>query len=459
MGLGDVEVTAVRPRDRHGRRSTSPANADTVANIRIWDPATDDPRPDLPAAAAASATTTGSTTSTSTATSSTASPPRWCCRCATSTPPTSRARRWAAEHLTYTHGYGAIVAPANAKEASGEPRLRRQGRPVRQRRPTSSSSPSRPSTSARTSAATSSSGSKQQELSFQDGRGTQYTAYEGDDGVALDNLAEAGRVRAALRRPQPADLRPAHRRARRSSTSATSASGCRPWRRSSHFDADPYPVIHDGRIKWIIDAYTTTNRYPYGERAETGAARRRQRARPQLQLRAELGEGRRRRLRRHRRLLRDAGRRPDHRGLPRRLPRAVHGLRGDARGPAGRTSATRRTCSGCRPTSWARYHVDRAEQLLRGQRLLGRRPRPRHRRAPARAPASTNDRRATTVATPRRAHRPVLPVHQAPRRRRARVHPPAAVRADVRATTTASCSPRSWSARATATTTASCRCS
>ena len=28
---------------------------------------------------------------------------------------------WAARHLTYTHGYGAIVAPANAKEESGEP--------------------------------------------------------------------------------------------------------------------------------------------------------------------------------------------------------------------------------------------------------------------------------------------------------------------------------------------------
>ena len=37
-----------------------------------------------------------------------------------------------------------------------------------------------------------------------------------------------------------------------------------------HYDADPYPVISDGRIKWIIDAYTTTNRYPYGETADTG---------------------------------------------------------------------------------------------------------------------------------------------------------------------------------------------
>jgi len=29
------------------------------------------------------------------------------------------------------------------------------------------------------------------------------------------------------------------------------------------FDDDPYPVVADGRIVWIIDAYTKTNRFPY----------------------------------------------------------------------------------------------------------------------------------------------------------------------------------------------------
>jgi uncharacterized protein len=32
------------------------------------------------------------------------------------------------------------------------------------------------------------------------------------------------------------------------------------------FDADPYPVVHDGRIVWIIDAYTETDKYPYSSR-------------------------------------------------------------------------------------------------------------------------------------------------------------------------------------------------
>jgi uncharacterized membrane protein (UPF0182 family) len=29
------------------------------------------------------------------------------------------------------------------------------------------------------------------------------------------------------------------------------------------YDEDPYPVVSDGRILWIQDAYTVTDRYPY----------------------------------------------------------------------------------------------------------------------------------------------------------------------------------------------------
>ena len=35
-----------------------------------------------------------------------------------------------------------------------------------------------------------------------------------------------------------------------------------------HFDDDPYPVVVDGEVKWVIDAFTTTNRYPYAETAD-----------------------------------------------------------------------------------------------------------------------------------------------------------------------------------------------
>lgn len=36
-----------------------------------------------------------------------------------------------------------------------------------------------------------------------------------------------------------------------------------------HFDDDPYPVVVNGEVKWVIDAFTTTNRYPYAESADS----------------------------------------------------------------------------------------------------------------------------------------------------------------------------------------------
>ena len=59
-----------------------------------------------------------------------------------------------------------------------------------------------------------------------------------------------------------------------------------------HLDDDPYPVIDDGRIFWIQDAYTTSSRYPYSTR---GRARR--------QLHPQRGQDRHRRLSRHGHLL------------------------------------------------------------------------------------------------------------------------------------------------------------
>ena len=36
------------------------------------------------------------------------------------------------------------------------------------------------------------------------------------------------------------------------------------------FDSDVYPVVHDGRIFHVLDAYTTTDRYPYSQQADVG---------------------------------------------------------------------------------------------------------------------------------------------------------------------------------------------
>ncbi len=35
-------------------------------------------------------------------------------------------------------------------------------------------------------------------------------------------------------------------------------------------DGDAYPAVVDGKIQWIVDAYTTTNGYPYASRTTLG---------------------------------------------------------------------------------------------------------------------------------------------------------------------------------------------
>ena len=35
------------------------------------------------------------------------------------------------------------------------------------------------------------------------------------------------------------------------------------------FDNDPYPVVTNGQVKWVVDAYTATDRYPYAQMVDT----------------------------------------------------------------------------------------------------------------------------------------------------------------------------------------------
>jgi len=32
-----------------------------------------------------------------------------------------------------------------------------------------------------------------------------------------------------------------------------------------HYDADPYPVVENGHVLWVLDAYTTSSKYPYSQ--------------------------------------------------------------------------------------------------------------------------------------------------------------------------------------------------
>ena len=177
-------------------------------------------------------------------------------------------KSWAGKHLAYTHGYGAIVAPANAKEGSGEPVF------IAKDVPYSTSVPALKLDQPAVYFGEALSGyvitnSKVKEIQYSGDKGTVHSSYTGTDGVKLGNIFK--RTAFALKFGDP-DLIISKQLSGSSKILykrdiTDRAKALAPF---LHFDADPYPVIVDGRIQWVMDAYTTTDRYPYGETADNG---------------------------------------------------------------------------------------------------------------------------------------------------------------------------------------------
>jgi uncharacterized membrane protein (UPF0182 family) len=107
------------------------------------------------------------------------------------------------------------------------------------------------------------------EIDFQDAEGeTQFTTYQGDDGVEADSLVR--RAAFALRfgdlNPLISDFMTDNSRVVYVRDVVERVTKLAPF---LHADTDPYPVVVDGGVQWIVDLYTTTSRYPYGQMADT----------------------------------------------------------------------------------------------------------------------------------------------------------------------------------------------
>lgn len=184
-------------------------------------------------------------------------------------------RNWANDHTVYTHGYGIIAARGNQRGAQGEPVWVQKDIPpvgeieteVPPRIYFGENSPSysivgRPD------------GADPIEVDIPRGGGagdddgaenaTQNT-YDGEGGVPVGNLfrkalyafkfAEPNIVLSNRVNENSKILYDRHPRDRVEKVA--------PW---LTVDGDTYPAVVDGRVVWIVDAYTTSNSYPYSER-------------------------------------------------------------------------------------------------------------------------------------------------------------------------------------------------
>jgi uncharacterized protein len=169
-------------------------------------------------------------------------------------------RSWVNRHLQYTHGYGAVVAPANAATSEGNPSFTLQDVP-----PVGEPKVTQP----RVYYGENIGGyavvnTKQREL---DAAGTS-SHYDGKGGVALSSFAR--KMAFAIRFGEKNLLISGQ------ITPKSRAIFYRDIKSRVHkaapflkYDNDPYPVIIDGKITWVLDAYTTSNHYPYAQSADT----------------------------------------------------------------------------------------------------------------------------------------------------------------------------------------------
>lgn len=173
-----------------------------------------------------------------------------------------QARTWVNTRLQYTHGYGLTMSPVTGVSPQGLPEFTIGDIPPVVKGGLKLSRPEIYYGELSSDYVIVNSNTR--EFDYPMGDTNVYTRYEGTGGIPLSNLGR--RLLYALKFSDYRIL---------ISSEITDESRImlnRPVRERAYriapflrYDADPYPVIAGGGIYWILDAYTTTNNFPYSE--------------------------------------------------------------------------------------------------------------------------------------------------------------------------------------------------
>src|SRR5262245_42869414 len=172
-------------------------------------------------------------------------------------------RNWINEKLIYTHGYGVTMNPVNGFTPEGLPTLILSNMPIQST--VKNIAVTRPEiyfgelTNTDVYVKT-----RQQEFNYPQGQTNNLTSYEGNGGILLGGFLR--RVLIAFDRgdltklPFSDDINQQSRLLMRRSVRQRVAA-LAPF---LTYDSDPYIVVgDDGRLSWMMDAFTTSDSYPY----------------------------------------------------------------------------------------------------------------------------------------------------------------------------------------------------
>ena len=179
----------------------------------------------------------------------------------------AQANTWVNRHLTYTHGYGLAASPVNEVTREGLPRLFIKDLP-----PVCEAGLEkivRPEiyygemTDQYVLVKTTS-----KEFDFPKGDKNVYSVYQGRGGVHINSFIRRFLYAVEFRDPQifftnylTSESRIMYNRRIKRRVKAIAP--------FLSYDQDPYMVLSKGRLYWILDAYTTSNMYPYSTRSHS----------------------------------------------------------------------------------------------------------------------------------------------------------------------------------------------
>lgn len=172
----------------------------------------------------------------------------------------SKAETWVNQRLQFTHGYGVVMSLVSKTTENGVPRYVLDDIPAKSTfglkvaRPKIYYGDSMPGYRIV--------GTGIKEFDYPKGNDNVYTSYTGNGGIPLDNFWK--RLLFAWTQHDANILLTSYLEPR---------SRIQIWRRIHnrvaqiapflHLDGDPYPVVSDGRLYWIEDAYTVSSYFPY----------------------------------------------------------------------------------------------------------------------------------------------------------------------------------------------------
>lgn len=178
-----------------------------------------------------------------------------------------QSRTWINKYLKYTHGYGAVVTPVNKITPQGQPSL------ILKDIPPTTSIPELELTRPEIYFGQLTNdyvivNTLEEEFNYPVGNDNAWSNYEGTAGIHLNGL---NRFLFALNKGSMKIL---------VSSVINNESKILLNRNIVHrvkkiapfltYDQDPYLVINQGKLYWIIDAYTTSNKYPYSQPISVG---------------------------------------------------------------------------------------------------------------------------------------------------------------------------------------------